>query len=155
MINIFIVASAGGHLQEILNFKNLYRGCNISYVTFYTPALNSFAIENEVFFVKDPARGFIQLMGNFISSYLIIIQKRPDLVLSTGAGVALPFLILSKIFRIPIIYFESKCQISKLTKTGSIVRFFADYIFVQNEWLSKKYGIKYASSFDNIRVING
>ena len=87
-------------------------------------------------------------------SFQIIIQKRPNLVLSSGAGVALPFLILCKIFRIPIIYFESKCQISRLTKTGNIVRYFADYTFVQNEWLSKRYGIKYASSFDNVKVIN-
>ena len=154
MKNLTIIASPGGHLQEILNFENLFHGYNITYLTFYTPALNSFANYNKVIFIKDPARGIIQLFKNFTSSFLIIIKKRPDLVLSTGAGVALPFLIFSKIFGVPIIYFELKCQIFSLTKTGSIVRFFADYIFVQNEFLSKRYGIEYAPAFDNIRVIN-
>lgn len=154
MKKILIAASPGGHLQEIINLTNLLAEYEIFYLTFYTPALENFRMKNKVYFVKDASRGLIMFFRNTLGSFLIINEEKPDLVLSSGAGVALPCLIFSKIFGIPIIFLELKCQVSSLTKTGRVMRFFANYFFVQNRGLSNKYGLKYASSFDNLIVID-
>jgi UDP-N-acetylglucosamine:LPS N-acetylglucosamine transferase len=151
---LLIAASPGGHLQEILNLTSLFDRYEIVFVTFYTPALEKFGIKNNVYFVKDASRGLINLLRNTISSFIIINGEKPDLVLSTGAGVALPSLIFSRIFGIPVIYFELKCQVSRLTKTGRFIRFFANYFFVQDRGLSKKYGVEYASSLDNLIAVD-
>jgi UDP-N-acetylglucosamine:LPS N-acetylglucosamine transferase len=56
---------------------------------------------------------------------------RPDLVVSTGAGVALPFFALAKLFRIPTVYVEVYDRIATRTLTGRLCRPLSDLFLVQ------------------------
>jgi len=67
------------------------------------------------------------------------MRERPSLVISTGAGVALPFMILSKIFLRKIIYIELSCQIAKPSKTGRVAYYLADRFYIQHEPLKLFY----------------
>ncbi|MBT8523624.1 hypothetical protein G6735_04770 [Polynucleobacter paneuropaeus] len=132
-----IAASPGGHLQELLALSPLFEKFNHYYLTFDVPMLYQFKIDNRVYFVDDASKGIFKLIANFVKSILIIMKERPSLLITSGAGVVLPTLIIAKIFGIKIVYIELTCQVFKLTKTGRIGYFFADLFIIQNPDLKK------------------
>ena len=58
-------------------------------------------------------------------------QFRPDIVISTGAGVALPFFVLAKLRRVPTCYIEVYDRINSRTLTGRLCHPFSDLFLVQ------------------------
>jgi UDP-N-acetylglucosamine:LPS N-acetylglucosamine transferase len=61
---------------------------------------------------------------------------RPDIVVSTGAGVALPFFVFARLLRIPTAYIEVYDRIDSATLTGRLCRPFATVMCIQ--WHDQK-----------------
>ena len=68
---------------------------------------------------------------NLWEAYRIIRRERPDLILSTGAGPAVPFALVGKLFRIPNIFVEISAQVTEPSLTGRIMYRLADRFFYQ------------------------
>ncbi|MDJ0574868.1 MAG: hypothetical protein QNJ65_06830 [Xenococcaceae cyanobacterium MO_234.B1] len=66
-------------------------------------------------------------------------QESPDLVLSTGAGVAVPFLILAKLKGIKTAFIESFTRVKELSLSARLVLPFLDALYVQWKQLQVKY----------------
>jgi UDP-N-acetylglucosamine:LPS N-acetylglucosamine transferase len=58
-------------------------------------------------------------------------KDRPELVVSTGAGVAVPFVLLGWLMRIPTVFIEVYDRVDMPTLTGRLLRPFASVILVQ------------------------
>jgi UDP-N-acetylglucosamine:LPS N-acetylglucosamine transferase len=58
-------------------------------------------------------------------------RLRPDLVVSTGAGVAVPFFVIAWVLRIPTVYVEVFDRIDSPTLTGRLCRPFTTRFCVQ------------------------
>ena len=58
----------------------------------------------------------------------IFLKERPDVVLTTGAGVAIPTCLIAKVFGKKIIYIESFARINTPNKTGRLIYKFADLL---------------------------
>lgn len=133
-----IIASAGGHLREaILATKLLNPPPPI--ITYKAPHLKNLLKHRKIFFITHPRRNLLRLIKNIIESFLLYLKLKPKVVISTGADVTVPFCIISKILGSKIIYIETGASVYTLSLTGKIMRFFADYFFVQWEPLFERY----------------
>jgi UDP-N-acetylglucosamine:LPS N-acetylglucosamine transferase len=77
----------------------------------------------------------------------LLRTNRPDLILTTGSGVAAPFFWLAKAFGIPTIFVESITRTEDLSLTARLVRPFATKLLVQWPELQGRYpGAEYHGS---------
>jgi UDP-N-acetylglucosamine:LPS N-acetylglucosamine transferase len=134
---IAIISSCGGHLTEILRFKKVYLNYNYFFV------INDFIkltkdMKGKTFFISHSERDIL-FFKNLYEAYIIIKKKKPDILISTGAGLIVPFAIISKcFFNIKIIYIETIASCKTPSLTGRLMKYLADDIFFQ--WRSlKKY----------------
>lgn len=72
--------------------------------------------------------------GNFVNlceAWHILRQERPSLVLSTGAGPAVPFALVGKLFRIPTLFIETFTRVTEPSLAGKLMYYLADRFFYQ------------------------
>jgi len=72
----------------------------------------------------------------------IYLLEKVDLIVSTGAEIAIPAFIVAKMLRIKTIFIESWCRIHHRSKTGRILYYFSNYFIVQWPQLLESYGNK-------------
>jgi len=138
-MKIALVCSAGGHLTEMQQLEKAYKGFRHFFVTFERE--DSRELEN-VRLVADPKRSPVKLVKNFFQSLGIFLGEKPDVVITTGAGMAVPFCCIAKLFGKKVIYIESFCRIEEPSLTGKVLYRVADIFLVQWEELLGKYGGK-------------
>jgi UDP-N-acetylglucosamine:LPS N-acetylglucosamine transferase len=130
-MKICLTASGGGHLTEISFLEPFYKKYNHFFVTFERPNSLNLAKKERVYFIIDPKRSPLKVIKNLIQSIKIIIRERPDVIISTGAGVAVPICYLGKILGSKIIFIESFCRVYDPAFSSRLVYPIADLFIVQ------------------------
>ncbi|NCN38932.1 MAG: UDP-N-acetylglucosamine--LPS N-acetylglucosamine transferase [Candidatus Aenigmarchaeota archaeon] len=138
-MKIALVASGGGHLKEISFIESFYKKHDHFFVTFERPNSISLAKKEKVHFVIDPKRNPIKLIQNIIQSITIFLKEKPDVIISTGAGVAIPICYFGKLFDAKIIFIESFCRTEEPSLTGKLVYPISDLFIYQWEKLKEFY----------------
>jgi beta-1,4-N-acetylglucosaminyltransferase len=127
-----LVCSTGGHLYQLYRLKNWWVRHRRFWVTFKKADAESLLDEEEVHWAAHPTtRNVRNLLLNTILAFRILIRRRPDLVVSDGAGVAVPFFYVAKILGIPTLYLEVYDRIELPTLTGRLVYPVADCFALQ------------------------
>ncbi|MFQ6137008.1 MAG: PssD/Cps14F family polysaccharide biosynthesis glycosyltransferase [Candidatus Hydrothermarchaeales archaeon] len=139
-LRICLASSAGGHLTELLQLKEVVDGHDHFFVTFKREDTEDF--DEEVYFIVDPKRNPLKLIKNFVQSLKIVAKERPDVIITTGAGVVVPLCYIGKLFGAKIIFIESFARITSRSLSGAVVYPIADLFFVQWESMLTKYGKK-------------
>lgn len=139
---ICLISSSGGHLEQIRQLSKIINNYDCFYVVTRTKATE--AIKEKRYIVSDLVRTnkiilTLRLIWMMIEQLLVFIKEKPDVIITTGAGVAIPMCIIGKIFRKKIIYIESFARINTPNKTGKIIYKFADLFIIQWEELRKYY----------------
>ena len=70
------------------------------------------------------------LIGTVLSAY-IAIAERPDVVITTGAGVVVFFCIFAKLLGAKLVFIESMAKVEKPTLTARLLYPFANLFIVQ------------------------
>lgn len=83
-------------------------------------------------------RNIINAFRNMFLAINIFLKEKPNVIFSTGAGIAPPFFLIGKILGIKLIYLETASYINIPTLTGRLVYRFADIFLVQHP-SSKKF----------------
>ena len=130
-MKLCIACSAGGHLSEIKQLEEYYKKHDYFYIIFKRFDSMELSKKNKVYFVVDPKRNPLSLVHNFIQSFFILLKEKPDAVISTGAGTALPSLFIAKLMRKKTIFIESFCRIKSPSFSGRIAYKFADLFLIQ------------------------
>ena len=78
-------------------------------------------------------RNIPNLVRNTRLAWRLLRQERPDLIVSTGAAVAVPFFFLGKLLGAKTVFIEVFDRIDTPTLTGRLVKRFADLFIVQWE----------------------
>ena len=148
-MKLCIIASAGGHLQELLNLNSVFQKYDRYYITFHSPMLDKLVINDILYFIEDASQGILKLVKNIIKSFIILLKEDPDVIISSGAGMCVPTILLGWLFKKNIVHIELPCQIHQLTKTGILVKSISNLFIVQNTLLLSKYPkVTYATSLD-------
>lgn len=133
-LNVLLVGSSGGHLAQLIALEPWWRHHRRTWVTFDTPdALSQLSGEKTVWAYHPTTRNLFNLLRNTFLALRVIRSERPDLVVSTGAGVAFPFFALAKLHRIATCYIEVYDRIDSRTLTGRLCRPWSDLFLVQWE----------------------
>lgn len=136
-MKICIACSAGGHLTEIMQLRDAFEKYEHFFVTY--KSIDSKKLKN-AYFVKDPRRSPIRLLKNIFQALDIIISEKPDVIITTGAGVAVPLCWIGKFFGSKVVYLESFCRIDKKSLTGKLLYPISDLFLIQWKELLKDYG---------------
>jgi UDP-N-acetylglucosamine:LPS N-acetylglucosamine transferase len=103
-------------------------------VTFSTlDARSKLGGERVVWAAHPTTRNIPNLIRNLGIAFRQIRSVRPDVVVSTGAGVAVPFFWLARLFGIATVYVEVFDRIDGPTLTGRLCRPVTDLFLVQWE----------------------
>jgi len=99
--------------------------------------------KEDVYFVEDPSRSPIKFMKSLYQNFNILKKEHPEVIISTGAGIAVgPCYIAKLFFRSKVVFLESFCRTNKPSLSGRLMYPIADLFFVQWKPLLERYGKK-------------
>lgn len=129
---VLLVGSAGGHLAQLVRLEPWWRRHDRCWVTFRLPDAVSILADEDVVWAHHPTtRNIPNLLRNLVLAVREVRRRRPDVVVSTGAGVAFPFFVVARLLRIPTVYVEVFDRIDSSTLTGRLCRPFTTRFCVQ------------------------
>lgn len=139
---VCLISSSGGHLEQIKQLKEVTTRYDYFYVVTRTKATE--AMKQNKYIVSDLIRtnkfvSCVRMVKMMIEQLGIFLKERPDVIITTGAAVAIPMCVIGKIFKRKVIYIESFARINTPNKTGQLIYKFADLFIIQWEELEKHY----------------
>ena len=139
-MKILLISSTGGHFNALQKLHPFWGKHECCWVTFKTTSTELMLNGENVYWAYGPTnRNFVNLLRNLYLAYKVITTEKPQLVMSTGAGVAVPFIILAKLCGIKTAFIESFTRVKELSLSARLVLPFLDTLYVQWEELASKY----------------
>ncbi|MDR1800541.1 MAG: polysaccharide biosynthesis protein [Lachnospiraceae bacterium] len=137
---VCFISSAGGHFEQIKMLGMVAEKYDHYYVVPKNKSLAS--LSDKMYFVCDISRqNKLTFLFKFILSgfqqLIIFIKEHPDVVITTGAGVAVPTCIIARALSKKVVYIESFARIHSLNKTGKMLSRFSGLFIVQWKSLLK------------------
>ncbi|WP_208760827.1 UDP-N-acetylglucosamine--LPS N-acetylglucosamine transferase [Micromonospora orduensis] len=137
---LLLVSSSGGHLAQLLALRSWYEKLPRCWVTFDTPeAVSLLAGEDLVPAYHPTTRNIPNLLRNALLAWRVLRRRRVAAVITTGAGVAVPFVVLARLRRIPTVYIEVYDRIDTATLTARLCRPFLSAMLVQWDEQRRQY----------------
>ena len=144
---MLLVCNPGGHLQQMLALEPAWKQFECSWATLPGADVDTLLAGRDVTKGHGPTnRSALNGIRNFFVAWRVIRRQRPDLLLSTGAGLAVPFFLVGRLLGRRLIYVESLTRIDGLSLTGRIIYPFADEFFVQWPGAAVKKRMRYHGS---------
>ena len=137
---VCLVGSSGGHLTHLYLLKPFWEERERFWVTFGKEDAKSILEDEKMYACFFPTnRNIKNLIKNTFLAIKIIKKEKPKLIISSGAGAAVPFFYIGKIFGAKTIFIEVFDRIDKPTITGKLVYPVTDIFIVQWEEMKKVY----------------
>ncbi len=125
---LLAVASQGGHLIQLLRLKPVFERFDTTYVSNqYREGMGRHFIR----VIDANADEKLKLLVLFFQVSWLIIRKRPDVVISSGAAPGFFAVMLGKLFGAKTIWIDSIANAEELSSSGKKVRAFADLWLTQ------------------------
>ena len=131
-MKIGLVGSSRGHLTHLYMLKPTWEQYDRFWVTFDKADARSLLEGERVYPCYFPTnRNLKNLIRNTFVAIKVLIKERPDVLISSGAAVAVPFFYLGKLMGTKLIYIEVFDRVDKPTLTGKLVYPIVDEFIVQ------------------------
>ena len=139
-MKVCLVGSSGGHLMHLYLLKEFWKNKDRFWVTFDKEDSRSLLKEEKKYWCYFPTnRNIKNLIKNTFLAIKILLSERPDIIISSGAGSAVPFFYIGKLLGAKLVYIEVYDRISSPTMTGRLVYKISDLFVVQWEEQKKYY----------------
>lgn len=139
-MKVCLVGSSGGHLTHLYMLKPFWENKERFWVTFDKEDARSLLEGEKMYPCYFPTnRNIKNLIRNTFVALKVLKKEKPDVIISSGAAVAVPFFYLGKLFGAKLIYIEVFDRIDKSTMTGKIVYPIVDKFIVQWDEQKKVY----------------
>ena len=147
-MKVCLVASAGGHLSQLLKIVPLVEKHETLMITTSEAVRDNLTRFGAVHVVGECNRQHgLQVIRVFLRCLAILRRERPDVVLSTGAAAGCICCFLGKLMGARIVWVDSITNVDRLSLSGRMVRHIADLFIVQWPELARKYpGTEYVGS---------
>lgn len=145
-MKICIVASAGGHLSQLLLLQPTWEGHEVVCVSTGMMVKEKLEAIGKTYIVGECNRQHpIKTFQVMVKCLRIILRERPKVVISSGAAAGFLICFWAKLFGAKIIWMDSVANTQKLSMSGRMVRFFADLILSQWPNVAGRYNkVEYA-----------
>ncbi|HEM4402776.1 UDP-N-acetylglucosamine transferase subunit ALG14 [Streptococcus suis] len=139
-MKVCLVGSSGGHLNHLFLLKPFWSFEDRFWVTFNKEDARSILKNEKMYSCYFPTnRNLLNLIRNTFLAFKILRKEKPDVIISSGAAVAVPFFYIGKILGAKTVYIEVFDRIDKPTVTGRLVYPVTDKFIVQWEEMKKVY----------------
>ncbi|MCW8645386.1 MAG: PssD/Cps14F family polysaccharide biosynthesis glycosyltransferase [Streptococcus suis] len=139
-MKVCLVGSSGGHLSHLKLLQSYWEDKDRFWVTFDKEDARSILETEKVYSCHYPTnRNIKNLLKNTILAFKVLRQEKPDLIISSGAAIAVPFFYIGKLYGAKTVYIEVFDRINSPTLTGKLVYPVTDKFFVQWEEMKKVY----------------
>ncbi len=139
-MTICLVCSSGGHFYELYRLHEAWKTQPRFWVTFKSQDTQVVLKRERVYSAYAPTnRSLRNFCRNFYLAWKVLAREKPQILVSTGAGVCVPFFIIAKLRGIKTFYIESLARVRQLSLTGRMIYLLADEFLVQWPELAEKY----------------
>jgi beta-1,4-N-acetylglucosaminyltransferase len=129
---LLIVCSSGGHLLQMLEMRDAWEPFERLWVTFDKSDARSLLRDERVIHAFGPTnRSIPNLLRNLRLAARLLRVERPSAILTTGAGVAVPFAWIGSLMGIPTVYVESVTRIDELSLSARLIAPVATQVYAQ------------------------
>lgn len=130
---ICYTCSAGGHLHELLLAIKDIDSSNSYWVMYDSPHVRNFCNNKRHYFVMNTSpTNKLTWVVNAAKSLFVLAWERPDVIISTGAGVSFPTIWLGKkIFGCKVIFIASAADVTQPARTPYRAYPLSDLFLVQ------------------------
>jgi UDP-N-acetylglucosamine:LPS N-acetylglucosamine transferase len=137
---ICLVASAGGHLSQLLKLGNAWETYDVFYVSTLDSAGNKLRKLGRYYITGECNRNHpLRMLKVLTMSLKIIRSEKPNVIISTGAAPGLIMCLAGKLFGSKIIWADSIANVEHLSLSGRIMRPFANLVLSQWPEVAGKY----------------
>lgn len=131
-VDLLLICSSGGHLLQLCALREAWEGLDRAWVSFDKSDVRSLLAGERVVHAHGPTnRNLGNLLRNGILAINLIREMRPRAVLTTGAGVAVPFAWIARLYGARVIYVESMTRIEGPSLSMRLIAPVASRLYVQ------------------------
>jgi beta-1,4-N-acetylglucosaminyltransferase len=130
-MKIALVCTRGGHLTETLQLLGAFHDHEFFFVVPHSPRDEELRALAPVYIARSVDARLWPFIQYSFWALSVLLREKPEIVLSMGPEVALPFFFWGKLFGKKTIYIESWCRVNDLSLTGCLVYFWVDEFWVQ------------------------
>jgi beta-1,4-N-acetylglucosaminyltransferase len=146
-MKVLLACSPGGHLQQMLALKPAWEDLDRTWLTLDGPDVDHLLAGERVVRAHGPTnRSPRKAIQNFFVAWRVIGESEAEVVLSTGAGIAVPAFLVARLRRRRVVYVESLTRTSSLSLSGRLVYPLANAFFVQWPGTTKRSRARYVGS---------
>ncbi len=145
MKKLLLISSGGGHLNELLQLKKVYKKYDYHLITEKTDTTKYLKQEDSntsylLYGTQDHLLPYLIIFPiNILISLFYFLKYRPDVVITTGTHTAVPMCYIAHFFHKKVIFIETFANSKSPTKAGQMVYKIADLFIVQWEEMLKFY----------------
>lgn len=116
-VDVLLVCSTGGHLLQLLALREVWEDETRLWVTFDKGDARALLRGERVVYAFGPtnrtfgAIAALNTVRNLVLAWRVTRRERPAVVLTTGAGVAVPFAWVGRLYGARVVYVESFTRI--------------------------------------------
>jgi UDP-N-acetylglucosamine:LPS N-acetylglucosamine transferase len=127
-----LVCSPGGHLLQMLSLRPAWEELETAWVTLPAADSEHLLAGLDVTLASGPTnRSLPNLVRNLALAWRLVRGRRPDVILSTGAALAVPFFLVGRLHGCRLVYVESLTRTRGPSLSGRMVYPLAHAFFVQ------------------------
>lgn len=131
-LELMLVCSTGGHLLQLHALRPVWESRDRLWVTHAASDVTSLLEGEPVVYAYSPTtRNVANLVRNLALARRVVAERRPRVLITTGAGVAVPFAWVGRLYGVRIIYLESITRVDGLSMSARLVAPVADRLYVQ------------------------
>jgi UDP-N-acetylglucosamine:LPS N-acetylglucosamine transferase len=148
-----LVCSCGGHLVQLVSLRPAWEEFPRVWVTFDKSDSRSLLEGEEVVHAFGPTnRSLRNLVRNVFLAWRVVGRVRPRVLVTTGAGVAVPFAWIARLRGARVVYVESITRIDRPSLSARLIAPVADRMYAQWPELAGAYApARYAGTVFGVR----
>ena len=137
---VMAVASRGGHWTQMLRLSEAFADCDVIFVT-TDRDYSSMIPRGEFHTILEADRTTkFRLLISLVQVFWLVLRKRPDVVISTGAAPGYFAIRFGKLFGAKTLWVDSIANAEQLSMSGRLVQTHADLVLTQWEHIAKENG---------------
>jgi UDP-N-acetylglucosamine transferase subunit ALG13 len=129
---VLVVCSPGGHLFDAVAISGAWSARTRAWVSFDQVDVHSLLADEKVTFAHGPTnRNLKNLLRNLALAWRVIRETRPGVLLTTGAGVGVPFAWVARLRGARVIYVECAGRVDRPSLSARLIAPIASRVYAQ------------------------
>jgi beta-1,4-N-acetylglucosaminyltransferase len=132
VMKLLLVCNPGGHFSTMMGLKSFWLAHEREWVSYHKSDTEEKLRGEKVHWgVPQEGRDLLRATINFVKAVSVLRSSKPDMVISTGASMSVPFLLAGRLLGVHTVFIESISRSTDLSLSGKLVYRLVDEFYVQ------------------------